>query len=162
MQVEIALGVLALLGLMAAGVALGRSAPVNSHTARLKTLLEAGEARAGWALKVAEDATRLMVALALAQNLLRLLALGIALGGFGGAFGLAWPAWGRWFGVLVAAAKAGSAELLARRSHRNRSAGPPSGTIIGRWWRCLRRPPWRCAGWGVSARRRLLREGRRW
>ncbi len=103
MQVEIALVVLALLGLMAAGLALGRSALVNSHAARLKALLEAGEARAGWALKVAEDATRLMVALALSQNLLRLLALGTALGGFGGTFGLAWPAWGRWFGVLMAA-----------------------------------------------------------
>jgi putative hemolysin len=103
MQAEVALGTLALLGLIALMLALGRSALINSHAARLKSLLESGEARAGWVLRVAEDATRLIVAMALVQNLLRLLILGTALAAFGGDFGLVWPAWGRWFGVLLAA-----------------------------------------------------------
>src|SRR4030042_4740630 len=102
MRIELALGALALLGLFAFGLALGRSALVNSHASRLKALLEDGQTRAGWALRVAENATRLIVALAFAQNLLRLLILGTVLAGFGGAFGLAWAAGGRWFGVLLA------------------------------------------------------------
>jgi CBS domain containing-hemolysin-like protein len=103
MTIGVALGALALLGLAACVLALGRSALVNSHASRLKALQEDGERWAAWALEISEDATRLMVALALAQNIVRLLFLGTALAGFGGDFSLAWPAWGRWVGVLLAA-----------------------------------------------------------
>ena len=52
MQVELALGALALLGLIALVLALGRSALVNSHASRLKALLDGGgrgrDGRCGW------------------------------------------------------------------------------------------------------------------
>jgi putative hemolysin len=102
MTIEVALGALVLLGLAACVLALGRSALVNSHASRLKSLQEDGGRRAAWALRVSEDATRLMVALAIAQNMVRLMFLGAALAGFGGDFSLAWPAWGRWAAVLLA------------------------------------------------------------
>ena len=103
MRTDVALAALALSGLTAFVLALGRSALVNSHAARLKSLHENGEARAGWALRVAEDATRLIVAASLVQNLLRLIVVGIALGAFGGALDMSGSAWGRWFGVLILA-----------------------------------------------------------
>ena len=84
MATELALVLLALVAVLAFGLALGRSALVNSHTARLRALHDDGERRAGWALRVADDATRLILAAGLGQNVLRLLALGIALGAFGG------------------------------------------------------------------------------
>jgi len=104
MRIDIALGMLVVLAVAAFGLALGRSALVNSHAARLKSLQEMGETRAGWALRVAENATRLIVALTLVQNLFRLLFLGIALGAFGGRLGISWAEWGRWLGVLLLAA----------------------------------------------------------
>jgi len=104
MRIDIALGTLVVLAVAAFGLALGRSALVNSHAARLKSLQEMGETRAGWALRVAENATRLIVALTLVQNLFRLLFLGIALGAFGGRLGISWAEWGRWLGVLLLAA----------------------------------------------------------
>jgi putative hemolysin len=103
MRIDVALGALALLAACAFGLALGRSALVNSHAARLKSRQEDGEARAGWALRVAEDATRLIVAASLLQNLLRLLVVAIALGAFGGTLEMTGSAWGRWFGVLILA-----------------------------------------------------------
>ena len=103
MSGELALVLLALLAVLAFGLALGRSALVNSHTARLRALHEDGEQRAGWALRVAEDATRLILAAGLGQNVLRLLALGIALGVFGGGPPATGQGWARWFGLLVLA-----------------------------------------------------------
>jgi CBS domain containing-hemolysin-like protein len=103
MATELALVLLALVALLAFGLALGRSALVNSHAARLRALHEGGLRRAGWALRVAEDATRLILAAGLGQNLLRLAALGIALGAFGGSPLGTGPGWARWFGVLLLA-----------------------------------------------------------
>jgi putative hemolysin len=114
MRIEVALGALVLLGLIAFVLALGRSALVNSHASRLRAFQEKGERRAAWAMRVIEDASRLIVSLALAQNLARLLFLGAALAGFGGTFSLSWPAWGRWLGVLLAGgAGLAGLELLA-------------------------------------------------
>jgi putative hemolysin len=102
MRIEVALGALAVLGLMAFVLALGRSALVNSQTSRLRAFHEKGQQRAGWVLRVVENATRLLVSLALVQNLVRLFFLGTTLAAFAGPFELAWPAWGRWLGVLLA------------------------------------------------------------
>ncbi|MCX6070300.1 MAG: hemolysin family protein [Chloroflexi bacterium] len=102
MRVGTSLGMLALLGLVAFVLALGRSAMVNSHASRLRAFQNMGQRRAAWAMRVIEDASRLIVSLALAQNIARLLFLGAALAGFGGAFSLAWLAWSRWVGVLLA------------------------------------------------------------
>jgi CBS domain containing-hemolysin-like protein len=103
MELEVALLLLALVALLAFGLALGRSALVNSHTARLRALQDEGRKRAGWALRVAEDATRLILAAGLGQNLLRLTGLGIALGAFGSGPPASAPGWARWFGWLLLA-----------------------------------------------------------
>lgn len=103
MATEMALILLALVAVLTFALAFGRSALVNSHTARLQALHEAGERRAGWALRVAEDATRLILAAALGQNLLRLLVLGIVLGAFGGSPPATGQGWVRWLGLLVLA-----------------------------------------------------------
>ena len=114
MRLEATLSALVLLGLIAFVLALGRSALVNSRASRLRSYQEKGERRAAWAMRVIEDASRLIVSLALAQNLARLLILGAALAGFGGTFSLSWPAWGRWLGVLLASgAGLAGLELLA-------------------------------------------------
>ncbi len=114
MSVGITLGALALLGLTTFVLALGRSALVNSHASRLRGFQDAGERRAAWAMRVIEDASRMIVSLALTQNIVRLLFLGVAMAGLGGTFSLAWPAWGRWLGVLLASGIGlGFLELLA-------------------------------------------------
>jgi len=102
MSLGASLSALALLGLIVFVIALGRSALLNSHASRLKTLQEDGEQRAARVMNLTEDASRLLITLALAQNTVRLLFLGTMLAGFGGAFSLTWPAWGRWVGVLLA------------------------------------------------------------
>ena len=121
MSLDIALGALAILGLAALVLALGRSALVNSRAARLRALHEQGQPRATWAMRVAEDASRLIVSLHLVQNLTRLLFLGAALAAFGGLFVLAWPAWGRWLGVLLATGMvlAGLESLADSLGHRD-------------------------------------------
>ena len=67
----------------------------------MRALHDGGERRAGWALRVADDATRLILAAGLGQNVLRLLALGIALGAFGDAPLATGLGWARWFGLLM-------------------------------------------------------------
>jgi len=121
MSIEVSLSALALLGLLAFVLALGCSALLNSHALRLKALEEDGQQRAVWVTRVTEDASKLLITLALAQNTVRLLFLGTTLAGFGGAFSLAWPAWGRWAGVLLASGLglAVLESLADRLGHRN-------------------------------------------
>lgn len=102
MTTAMATGLVGLLALMDFGLALGRSALVNSRAARLRALQETGAPRAARVTQLVEDSTRLIVSLALVQNLTRLLFVGAALAGFAGPFQFAWPAWGRWLGVLLA------------------------------------------------------------
>jgi putative hemolysin len=59
--------------------AIARSAFVNSHIAKLKTLQEQGMARAGQAVRVASEASPLILSLRATQSISRLVVVGIAL-----------------------------------------------------------------------------------
>lgn len=71
--------VLILLGLLLVNslLAAGRMALVNTSRARLRQMQEEGNSSAGLALRVAEDSTRLIATLRLAQSLCRFLAAGL-------------------------------------------------------------------------------------
>lgn len=60
-------------------LAAGRSALVNSHPAQLKQMQEAGTPGAGLAIRLASDATRLLISLRLSKALAGLVAMGLAL-----------------------------------------------------------------------------------
>lgn len=59
--------------------AIGRSAFVNSHIAKLKTLQEQGMARAGQAVRVASEASPMILSLRATQSISRLVVIGLAL-----------------------------------------------------------------------------------
>ncbi|MGH2605412.1 MAG: hemolysin family protein [Anaerolineales bacterium] len=85
-------------------LALGGGAMRNSHVPRLEEMRAQGRTGAGWAARIASEATRLIISLRLSQTVLRLLVVGLTLGLLAPTVGSdAAPGMPRLLGMLLAA-----------------------------------------------------------